>query len=180
MYRNKQWLENKYFGENLLIKEIAGLCNVQRETISRWFKKFGIRGRSASQRHKGKWNGRWKGGRQFHKAFINGAGYILVSVNGKRVREHRVVMSKLLNRELLRGEVVHHKDGNSLNNNIDNLQLFPSQTSHQRYEDALNTFAKQILFGSNKPKNHQKLLSLFSKILSKNGQSFPTDSYGRP
>lgn len=170
MYRNKQWLLDKYTIEDLRMQDIANICNTQRQTISNWLKKFNIPCRSHSERHAGRLNGRWKGGRQFHKAFKNGKGYILIKHNGKRCREHRVFMEKHLGRTLLRSEIIHHKDGNSLNNDLKNLQLFSSQTDHQRYEDALNIFAKQILFGSYKPSNHRKLLSLFKKILSKNGQ----------
>jgi HNH endonuclease len=174
MYRNKQWLKTKYITEDLLMQDIADICGVQRQTISHWLKKFNISCRSHSERHKGRKNGRWKGGRQFHKAFKNGKGYIMITHNGKRRREHRVLMEKYLGRPLLRTEIIHHKDGNSLNNNLENLELFPSNSEHQRYEDALNIFAKQILFGSNKPLNHHELLSLFNKLLSKNGQDIST------
>ena len=174
MYRNKQWLKNKYINKDLLMQDIADICNVQRQTISNWLKKFSIPCRSHSERHAGRLNGRWKGGRQFHKAFQSGKGYILIKHNGKRCREHRVLMEKHLKRQLLRSEVVHHKDGDSLNNNLENLQLFSSQSSHQRYEDILNIFAKQVLFGSHKLSNHQELLSLFKKLLSKNGQDIST------
>ena len=167
-YTNRKWLSDRYNVDKLRMLDIADLCNVQYATIQRWMKKLGVRSRSSSERHKGVWNGRWKGGRQFHKSFRNGGGYILIPINGKRYREHRLVMEKYLRRKLLRSEIVHHKDGNSTNNDINNLQLFPSLTQHQRYEDTLNTFAKQILFGSKKPDNHFKLLSLFNKILSKN------------
>lgn len=39
------------------------------------------------------------------------------------IPEHRLVMSDKLGRPLKKDEVVHHLDGNSLNNNSDNLQL---------------------------------------------------------
>ena len=174
MYRNQQWLKTKYITEDLLMQNIANLCGVQRQTISYWLKKFNIPCRSHSDRHKGTKNGRWKGGRQFHKAFKGGKGYILVLHNGKRYREHRLVVEKHLGRKLLKNEIVHHKDGNPINNNIRNLQLFPSLTEHQRFEDSLNVFAKKILFGKDKPNNHSKLLSLFKKVLSKNGQDIST------
>ena len=38
-------------------------------------------------------------------------------------REHQVLMEKELGRKLLLGEVVHHKDQNKLNNNLDNLMV---------------------------------------------------------
>lgn len=46
--------------------------------------------------------------------------------------KHRVVMEKILDRPLRPGEVVHHKDGNHLNNSPDNLVLLKSQAEHAR------------------------------------------------
>ncbi|MFH2034581.1 MAG: HNH endonuclease [Candidatus Margulisiibacteriota bacterium] len=55
-----------------------------------------------------------------------------VSVNGKKVGEHRVVMEKILGRKLLRNEIVHHIDGNGLNNTPENLRVCSSQGGHAR------------------------------------------------
>ena len=46
---------------------------------------------------------------------------------------HRVVAEEKLGRALLPGEVVHHKDTNRLNNDPDNLRVFPSQKEHARW-----------------------------------------------
>lgn len=43
---------------------------------------------------------------------------------------HRVVMERILGRPLLPGEIVHHKDGNYLNNHPDNLELLNNQSEH--------------------------------------------------
>lgn len=45
--------------------------------------------------------------------------------------EHRVIMSDSLGRPLKRDETVHHKDGNSSNNEFDNLELLTT-TQHTR------------------------------------------------
>ncbi len=39
------------------------------------------------------------------------------------VREHILIVENHINRRLMEGEVVHHIDGNKLNNNIENLDI---------------------------------------------------------
>jgi DNA invertase Pin-like site-specific DNA recombinase len=49
--------------------------------------------------------------------------YKAIKVNGKKMDEHRYIMEQYLGRELTRDEVVHHKDGDKSNNDIENLEL---------------------------------------------------------
>ena len=64
---------------------------------------------------------------------IDTGGYISVSVNGERTREHRYVMEQHLGRPLKSDEYVHHIDFNKTNNDINNLFLFPNNELHIMY-----------------------------------------------
>jgi HNH endonuclease len=58
-------------------------------------------------------------------------GYWYVNVEGKKIAFHRYVMELHLGRKLTSNEVVHHIDGDPLNNDPDNLALL-SRSEHQR------------------------------------------------
>lgn len=84
---------------------------------------------------------------------INENGYVIVKVkNVKRMKsgysyEHRVVAEAKLGRPLMKGEIVHHIDGNKLNNHPDNL-LIMNQGDHirlhfeqrRKFREALNEY----------------------------------------
>lgn len=57
---------------------------------------------------------------------INNKGYIVVKTKEGFRRKHVYVMEQRLGRKLRQGEVVHHVDGNKLNNTIENLEVMLS------------------------------------------------------
>jgi hypothetical protein len=82
--------------------------------------------------------------------YVNADGYVkirLPDIVGDKawVLEHRHVMEQSLGRKLLKGENVHHKDGNKENNDPTNLELWVSfQPAGQRPEDLL-AYAYEII-----------------------------------
>lgn len=76
---------------------------------------------------------------------INSDGYRRITVNGRRINEHRVVMEAALGRPLWPDENVHHKNGDRADNRLENLELWSSvQPAGQRIPDKVE-YALEIL-----------------------------------
>lgn len=75
----------------------------------------------------GKKNFMWSGGE-----FISKSGYkFILDVENGYIQEHRYIMQKHLNRTLLDIEVIHHENGDKLDNRIQNLTLM-TQSEHAK------------------------------------------------
>jgi hypothetical protein len=77
---------------------------------------------------------------------IDNNGYKTITVRGHanqmddkgRIREHVYIMSQYLGRPLNKGEQVHHKNGDKLDNRIENLELWSkAQPPGQRVKDKI-------------------------------------------
>ena len=81
-------------------------------------------------------HGRWRG---FRLCGRNN-NYREIRINGRYIREHRIVMEKHLGRKLINSEEVHHIDGNGLNNDISNLMIISNKHRHLQLEHKIGKY----------------------------------------
>lgn len=67
------------------------------------------------------------------KPFIINDGRIILRVNKLQIHRARVVMEQMLGRSLKPGEEVHHINGDTMDDRLENLQLFASKAEHTSF-----------------------------------------------
>lgn len=81
----------------------------------------------------------WKGG-----IYISSDGYRQINIgSGVYKREHTKVMEEFIGRSLIKGEAVHHIDGQKLNNKVENLILC-NNSDHRNMHASLERVAFEL------------------------------------
>ena len=65
--------------------------------------------------------------------------------SSNHITEHVLVMSEYLGRPLDKKEIVHHIDGDKLNNKVENLYLFSNRGEHMSSHMSMNKLIKPLL-----------------------------------
>lgn len=138
----KNYLKGLYLDKHFSINQISKKLNVSSATITKYFKKYNIQlftqKESAKLFYSLEKNKKWNGGKiisshgyvQIHKPnhpYCDDRGYVY---------EHRLVIEKQICRYLSTNEVIHHIDGNKLNNSLENLRLMTNE-EHSKFHNNL-------------------------------------------
>lgn len=96
-------------------------------------------------------SGRWNGGRKINRQgyievrLLPNDPYIAMAKKSRYVCEHRLVVARALGRCLEKYEIIHHKDSNPSNNNLDNLELISDGKHNTMVEKVIKQKDRRIL-----------------------------------
>ena len=116
------------YNGGLTFEKVSSVTGISTHTVIRAFKRCGGITRTTNAIRKGVRNGRWKGGGRlvngYRRVWIpDDHRFAAARSTANCVAEHRLVMMEHLGRLLEPYEQVHHKNGNKLDNRLENLQL---------------------------------------------------------
>jgi len=121
--------------EQISQKDAAKRLGVHEDTVHKWCRRLCLKTQRTGPRSGDKHTG-WKGGRVQIAGYwhIYNPKHPFAVHGGKYVAEHRLAMEKKISRYLLPGEVVHHLNGDRLDNSPENLVLFSKNADHLRFD----------------------------------------------
>jgi hypothetical protein len=138
----------RMIAERMTAPEIGAALGVNKETVHKYARKRGLKIEPTPPLG-GENHPSWKGGTTYDRSgylLVRVAkdgpyGYLIRAIQKRRTNgfdtngyapEHRIVMHDKLGRQLRKGEVVDHIDGNRTNNHPSNLRVFASNAEHLR------------------------------------------------
>lgn len=150
-------MESLYLRDGLSVAAVSAVMDIGTATVAKLFKRYGIqrrghkeagkiagraiskksKGRDVPHRPKGVCPDGLRRAANARSAACSGKristnGYVtFINGNKKGMALHRLVMEEVIGRKLLREEIVHHIDGNRLNNAPENLTIM-SNCEHAR------------------------------------------------
>ena len=141
------------YSNNKSTRQIGKIYNCQHQTVVKFLIKNNILVRDAHDKiyYKERIKQYSK-----HKELDN-LGYVVISVNGIIMREHRYVMEQHLDRKLSTEETVHHIDFDKTNNDISNLYLFNNDTLHLIYHSYVSSHT--YIFPSDFLNNYELIIN---------------------
>jgi len=106
-------------------------------------------------------NPAWKGGRYI----VEGYAYVYSPnhpnrTKDNRVMEHRLVMEESIGRYLSKDEVIHHINGEKLDNKIENLKLVENQSTHLKLHTDNGSVVGKDWSGLKRPMETRKKMSI--------------------
>ena len=106
--------------------------------------------------------------KRIHRHVYDYDGYVILCFDGKVIREHRHIMEQAIGRKLSTDEIVHHKDGNRLNNSLDNLEIL-SRSDHARMHSSTGISYVELICDFCGNKFRRDMRQVNAKL--KNGQN---------
>ena len=162
LYRNKEWLNKAYQKDQLTQQEIANLTNTTKTNIRNWMKKFNIPRRnpqearsleSYKKKMMGENNPFWGKGKNGKGVRITGKYRYIYMPSRKKYSynnyflEHHMVAEKALGRYMKTGEIIHHINGNSLDNRNCNLLICTKGYHTWLHQKMSNLYMKEHFGG---------------------------------
>ena len=99
--------------------------------IHRCYLKRNRKHRFCSKRCEGQFKGLNNTVQSYQGGTISQNGYKYIKIDGGQREEHRIVMERIVGRPLTSEELVHHKNGNKLDNRPENLVIM-TRSEHQK------------------------------------------------
>lgn len=119
VYKNKEWLIQKYHNESKTLEELAEICSVCDETIYYYMEKFDIQRRDNTVIMKPL------------NLKTTKRGYEIFQPKEGRIIHHRLLAVAEYGFEAVKGKEVHHKNGIPWDNRPENIDLLAKE-DHQR------------------------------------------------